>query len=54
MRAIPVPPGKNVVVLTYRPVSFYTGLAVTGATLAVVAIGVGFKRWRQQRVKLKN
>jgi hypothetical protein len=38
--AIRLPPGKHIVTFTFRPLSFYLGLIITGFTLLIMLIGL--------------
>ncbi|MDP6444807.1 MAG: YfhO family protein [Pirellulaceae bacterium] len=49
MMAIKTPPGRNEVVLTYRPYAFYAGALISLATwLSLVVAGLRRRLWRSQ------
>ncbi|MBW7864669.1 MAG: YfhO family protein [Candidatus Hydrogenedentes bacterium] len=53
-RGVPVPPGESRVVFVYRPLPVYAGMAVSLATLAVLALAGLFSAYQAVRGAARN
>jgi hypothetical protein len=50
-RGIPVAAGRHRIVMEYHPPGLQFGVIVTGATIAVLAVVIGFSRARSSRLE---